>query len=1209
MDDLDLDDALFLEGEIDLDLGDIFEGDNNADTNNTNNNGGGGGGLMDAFDFGDGQHQQQQQLLNNNTISPTIKKRRASRTARSNPHQTSNPTTNNNKSSSSPTNNNVSKSELNSLLSDAILPTNAKRTRRKSKKYIDSSGTTSSDGDDDSEIQQQYYYGNNTRYDGSQKQSRRKSSVSSVNNKQASGSNNNKGVVDKQNRRVSIQEMPRVIHSGQPSTSSHPTTGGGGGGGPTPQQIQQLQLLREQQLRQQQQQIAYQNQLQQQKQHKQAAINQLQTIQSSLSNYGINYSQTNFYPYLSNSNSNGLPQQVEKEKSVNKVYPMLYKLAVNSTQSYDRSDDEGRGGEDTKVNKGDEMKSPLYTLFDKHIGALPNSTNGGGPCDKLLSSLSNVTQSVSNQLSSNEGSSKLKKNTKTKDQGRNKRYERQGSKQQEVNEDKSTLINELSKLYTQHIKQSSFLRQNLINMESYILNHTTLSQHTTDIFGTTTKKKGGKGKGGKGKETTTSRKEIEEVIKLVNMNDRYTLLNERNLMIQKLHYQQSLKHHHQQQQAQQQQAQQQQQQQQQAQQQMKEYKKICNNRYALPPPSLNDSTSTAKSKEKPQVVTGNDGTTYILQSNDEEYTHGGPNLTPVTSVKVKVRVNGSIVKGSTSGGGGSNGKLVARLWCPLNWKIARKNAELVLKSKALGSTTSSASGKQNAHGGIPPPPSALSIMPSHPMVPNIPKPDLSLVDVDTMKIVANELCRFDLLLPKTATSGSGGGGDSNKRKRRKSNKDDNGGKKSTTDKAVSFASSLAEIERIVKEQRMGGSEISSSTNNTNTKEPGKKKEVKKRKRKTKDKSSTAAAASPSKKAATPSPKKIKRIKKTPIIPPTRKPPIYNESDVYSQEQRRLQHTLYEHILNPKTLPSDKRTILANEIASSLQRLEKARTTTSGKSYESSSTKMKEIDDQIKELQSIVEEDVDIVPDSCNTIGLWNYMNKTNYFDTIRNATDVQYGMEGIVEQSSEDVVDVGRNDKLFDRDCWGAMDKVSSSTTTKTEEGGEPSPLFDRLQSLLVEVDDGSGSEDDDDDIANLPSYSEERSSPNKIKSSMTSQDDDGSRVDVSALTLDQRTFIQLRAAGFHNVPIPSSTTPQSSFTSQEEGDNEPLISDVLQKMKSRLSSLHAETNAQVSSIKDKVALSTLISPPQHQNEKRDVDVDAATLIKYKQLERSQKKG
>ena len=439
-----------------------------------------------------------------------------------------------------------------------------------------------------------------------------------------------------------------------------------------------------------------------------------------------------------------------------------------------------------------------------------------------------------------------KKNTKTKDQqGRNKRYERQGSKQQEVTEDKSTLITELSKLYTQHIKQGSFLRQNLINMESYILNHTILNKHTTDIFGTTSSKKGGKGAKGKGKSTTTtSRKEIEEVIKLVNMNDRYTLLNERNLMIQKLHYQQQLKHHHQQQQ---QQAQQQQQQQ------MKEYKKICNNRYALPPPLLDSTTSTA-SKEKPQVVTGNDGTTYVLQSNDVEYTHGGPNLTPVTSVKVKVRVNGSIVKGSTSGGGSSGSKLVARLWCPLNWKIARKNAELVLKSKALGGT-SSIGGQNTAHGGMPP---SNAMMPSHPMVPNIPKPDLSLVDVDTMRIVANELCRFDLLLPTstTATSsrGGGGGGDSNKRKRRKSSKEDeSGGKKSTTDKAVSFASSLAEIEKIVKEQRMGGSEISSSTNNTNTKEPGKKKEVKKRKRKTKDKSSTAAAvqpASPSKKANT-----------------------------------------------------------------------------------------------------------------------------------------------------------------------------------------------------------------------------------------------------------------------------------------------------------------------------------------------------------------------
>ena len=82
---------------------------------------------------------------------------------------------------------------------------------------------------------------------------------------------------------------------------------------------------------------------------------------------------------------------------------------------------------------------------------------------------------------------------------------------------------------------------------------------------------------------------------------------------------------------------------------------------------------------------------------------------------------------------------------------------------------------------------------------------------------------------------------------------------------------------------------------------------------------------------------------------------------------------------------------------------------------------------------------------------------------------------------------------------------------------------------------------------------------------------------------------------------------PQSSSTFSE-GDNEPLISDVLQKMKSRLSSLHSETNAQVSLIKDKVAHAR-VSPPQHQIEKRDVHVDAATLIKYKQLERAQKKG
>ena len=233
----------------------------------------------------------------------------------------------------------------------------------------------------------------------------------------------------KQNKRVSIQEMPRVIHSGQPSTSSQQPHGrwwwwwwwwtNSSTNSTTPNSSVNNNFVNSNNKLPTK--INFNNKS---NINKRQLIN-YKTIQSSLTNYGLNYSQTNFYPYLNsnsnnNGNSNGLPTQVEKEKSVNKVYPMLHKLAVNSTQSYNEGGGRTVNQEEGKVKKDgiDEM-SPLYTLFDKHIGALPNantnSTNGGGPCDKLLSSLSNVTQSVSNQLSSNEGSSSNNKK-KTKDQ-------------------------------------------------------------------------------------------------------------------------------------------------------------------------------------------------------------------------------------------------------------------------------------------------------------------------------------------------------------------------------------------------------------------------------------------------------------------------------------------------------------------------------------------------------------------------------------------------------------------------------------------------------------------------------------------------------------------------------------------------------------------------------------------------------------------------
>ena len=129
------------------------------------------------------------------------------------------------------------------------------------------------------------------------------------------------------------------------------------------------------------------------------------------------------------------------------------------------------------------------------------------------------------------------------------------------------------------------------------------------------------------------------------------------------------------------------------------------------------------------------------------------------------------------------------------------------------------------------------------------------------------------------------------------------------------------------------------------------------------------------------------------------------------------------------------------------------------------------------------------------------MKHTNYFDALEKAEDVRVGLEkichhpigGVVEESEERLGDDddynNNNGDVVDDDVsseWGRLSTIKSVTSTNVaddqqkdeEKTTEPSPLFDRLQSLLVEVDEGSDSDcnDDDDDhlISNLPSFSPE---------------------------------------------------------------------------------------------------------------------------------------
>ena len=255
------------------------------------------------------------------------------------------------------------------------------------------------------------------------------------------------------------------------------------------------------------------------------------------------------------------------------------------------------------------------------------------------------------------------------------------------------------------------------------------------------------------------------------------------------------------------------------------------------------------------------------------------------------------------------------------------------------------------------------------------------------------------------------------------------------------------------------------------------------------------------------------------------------------------------------------------------------------------------------------------------------MKHTNYFDALEKAEDVRVGLEGIcnhypiggvVEESDERLDDDDEYNNIGDVDDddvsseWGRLSTIKSVTSTNVsdqqkdeEKKTEPSPLFDRLQSLLVEVDEGSDSDDDDDDdhlIANLPSFSPEEfihgpsDGTNKSSNFQLNQNDDNNakKVDVSALTLDQRTYIQLRAAGLLGKTMPDDirlpTTPSSSSSKptltiiEADEDNSPLISNVLQKMKMDLSTLNVQTYAQAAELQRRalsdVASSASLSAP-----------------------------
>jgi hypothetical protein len=275
-------------------------------------------------------------------------------------------------------------------------------------------------------------------------------------------------------------------------------------------------------------------------------------------------------------------------------------------------------------------------------------------------------------------------------------------------------------------------------------------------------------------------------------------------------------------------------------------------------------------------------------------------------------------------------------------------------------------------------------------------------------------------------------------------------------------------------------------------------------------------------------------------------------------------------------------------------------------------KAQEIQKEVMALESIYKQDLETVPETANTIGLWHWLEEANYFREVKKE-DVHDTLHVVISPSFEVDDDVYDDGKL-----WGdllppvnvhSIGQDCGRTAEEKPSAMEQSPLFDCLQSLLVEVD-GSGDEDsscnDDDLFSNIPPFTMEQliNGPDSTGSSS----DETLMLDVSELSLEQRTYIQLRAAGLIDTSMSSSTAPrlvEEDVTSRKRSapTSTSDVEEVIERMKQDLTKLQTETSTAASALQ-RVALSFASQSSKRKRREREQE---SILSKYRHLQMEQR--
>ena len=314
------------------------------------------------------------------------------------------------------------------------------------------------------------------------------------------------------------------------------------------------------------------------------------------------------------------------------------------------------------------------------------------------------------------------------------------------------------------------------------------------------------------------------------------------------------------------------------------------------------------------------------------------------------------------------------------------------------------------------------------------------------------------------------------------------------------------------------------------------------------------------------------------------------NSVPNKPRRPDNHTRFvqvlEQIQDPQISQTTRRLLITKEIEITIQQLERARSSCQR-------TTAAEMQDQLRVLEQLYMTDTrEKSGDQLNTVGLWKHLEGSDYFrrtypDEVQSLLPPLSGSE--------------KNTMTGDGEYWGALPPVNLKTEFDIKDQVDFMPLsetslFDRVQSMLVDVSDDDDSEGQEVDC----DVFDDESSANANDSNGTES------IDASSFAIDERVFVRLHASNLLRSDDAAYPALKKSIhaTSLPVNRASDLISPVLKGMKLHLSKLDRETAATADYLRE-AAMAQLSSGL---NEKGQKDDDEA-LAEYQKVQDRVKDG